>query len=128
MPPSRRTASARRSSSRLLACAHLPVKLPKAGSPPTVRDILIAADDRALYVSYRAALSGFDFDFLLADRSRAMTMREWERAGIQRPGGKAFPRPGDKAYLLVPAGAQNFKVTYPEDFAMAEAVLRGRVR
>ena len=30
--------------------------------------------------------------------------------------------------LLVEAGAQNFKVTYPEDFAMAEAVLRGRVR
>jgi 2-C-methyl-D-erythritol 4-phosphate cytidylyltransferase len=28
--------------------------------------------------------------------------------------------------LLVPAGAQNFKVTYPEDFEMAEAVLRGR--
>src|SRR4249919_3433276 len=76
------------------------------------------------------------FDFLLADRSRAMTMREWERAGILRPaalaseasgqrgnsivrapdtrpepgssarGGKAFPRPEDKAYLLVPAGAQ----------------------
>lgn len=30
--------------------------------------------------------------------------------------------------LLVEAGAQNFKVTYPEDFAMAEAVLRGRAR
>lgn len=30
--------------------------------------------------------------------------------------------------LLVPAGAQNFKVTYPEDFVMAEAVLRGRNR
>lgn len=28
--------------------------------------------------------------------------------------------------LLVESGAQNFKVTYPEDFAMAEAVLRGR--
>jgi len=28
--------------------------------------------------------------------------------------------------MLVEAGAQNFKVTYPEDFAMAEAVLRGR--
>lgn len=27
---------------------------------------------------------------------------------------------------LVPAGAQNFKVTYPDDFAMAEAVLRSR--
>jgi 2-C-methyl-D-erythritol 4-phosphate cytidylyltransferase len=30
--------------------------------------------------------------------------------------------------MLVEAGAQNFKVTYPEDFAMAEAVLRGRSR
>jgi 2-C-methyl-D-erythritol 4-phosphate cytidylyltransferase len=29
---------------------------------------------------------------------------------------------------LVEAGAQNFKVTYPEDFVMAEAVLRGRAR
>jgi 2-C-methyl-D-erythritol 4-phosphate cytidylyltransferase len=28
--------------------------------------------------------------------------------------------------LLVEAGAQNFKVTYPEDFAMAEAVLGAR--
>jgi 2-C-methyl-D-erythritol 4-phosphate cytidylyltransferase len=28
--------------------------------------------------------------------------------------------------LLVPAGAQNFKVTYPDDFGMAEAVLRSR--
>jgi 2-C-methyl-D-erythritol 4-phosphate cytidylyltransferase len=30
--------------------------------------------------------------------------------------------------MLVPAGAQNFKVTYPDDFAMAEAVLRSRLR
>jgi 2-C-methyl-D-erythritol 4-phosphate cytidylyltransferase len=30
------------------------------------------------------------------------------------------------APMLVEAGAQNFKVTYPEDFAMAEAVLRAR--
>ena len=28
--------------------------------------------------------------------------------------------------LLVPGGAQNFKVTYPDDFALAEAVLKGR--
>lgn len=28
--------------------------------------------------------------------------------------------------LLVPGSAQNFKLTYPEDFALAEAVLRGR--
>jgi 2-C-methyl-D-erythritol 4-phosphate cytidylyltransferase len=30
--------------------------------------------------------------------------------------------------LLVPGGAQNFKVTYPDDFALAEAVLKGRHR
>ncbi len=30
--------------------------------------------------------------------------------------------------LLVPGNAQNFKVTYPEDFALAEAVLQARAR
>ncbi len=30
--------------------------------------------------------------------------------------------------LLVPDGAQNLKVTYPDDFALAEAVLRSRAR
>ncbi|MCY1502994.1 2-C-methyl-D-erythritol 4-phosphate cytidylyltransferase [compost metagenome] len=30
------------------------------------------------------------------------------------------------APLLVPGSAQNFKVTFPEDFALAEAVLLGR--
>ena len=30
--------------------------------------------------------------------------------------------------LLVPGSAQNFKVTYPEDFALAEAVLNARIR
>lgn len=30
--------------------------------------------------------------------------------------------------LLVPGGAQNFKVTYPDDFALAEAVLRSATR
>ena len=29
---------------------------------------------------------------------------------------------------LVPGSAQNFKVTYPEDFALAEAILLGRGR
>ena len=28
--------------------------------------------------------------------------------------------------LLVPGGAQNIKVTYPDDFALAEAILRSR--
>ncbi len=31
------------------------------------------------------------------------------------------------APLLVPGSAQNFKLTYPEDFALAEAVLRSRM-
>jgi 2-C-methyl-D-erythritol 4-phosphate cytidylyltransferase len=30
--------------------------------------------------------------------------------------------------LLVQGGTQNFKVTYPDDFALAEAVLKGRAR
>jgi 2-C-methyl-D-erythritol 4-phosphate cytidylyltransferase len=31
-----------------------------------------------------------------------------------------------RAPLLVPGSAQNFKVTYPPDFALAESVLRAR--
>src|SRR3989441_1073284 len=46
------------------------------------------------------------FNFMLADRSRVMSVQEWERAGIRRAGGKAFPRAEDRAYLLVPGGAQ----------------------
>ena len=46
------------------------------------------------------------FNFLLADRSRQMTLREWEQLGIRRPNGQAFPRAADRAYLLVPAGAR----------------------
>jgi membrane-bound lytic murein transglycosylase B len=80
------------------------------------------------------------FNFLLADRSRTMTMREWERAGIHRAGGKTFPRPGDKAYLLVPAGAQgpgflmlqNFRVIMKynpaEAYALAIGYLADRLR
>jgi lytic murein transglycosylase len=45
------------------------------------------------------------FDFLLVDRARAMTIREWPRRGIARANGKPFPRSEDRAYLLLPAGA-----------------------
>jgi membrane-bound lytic murein transglycosylase B len=80
------------------------------------------------------------FNYLLADRSRVMTMREWERAGIRRPGGKPFPRPDDRAYLLVPAGAQgpgflmlqNFRVIMKynpaEAYALAIGHLADRLR
>ena len=76
------------------------------------------------------------FNFLMADRSRTMTVREWERAGVRRVGGKPFARDAalaseasgqrgnstvrapdtrpqqgssardDKAFLLLPTGAQ----------------------
>jgi lytic murein transglycosylase len=80
------------------------------------------------------------FDFLLADRSRLMTMREWERAGIRRAGGKPFPRASDRAFLLVPAGAQgpgflmlpNFRVIMKynpaEAYALAIGHLADRLR
>lgn len=47
-----------------------------------------------------------NFNFLLADRRRTLTIGEWQRYGIVRAGGKAFPRLDDKAFLLVPAGIQ----------------------
>jgi lytic murein transglycosylase len=80
------------------------------------------------------------FNFLLADRSRLMTVREWEHAGIRRAGGKPFARPEDRAYLLVPAGAQgpgflmlpNFraimKYNPSEAYAMAIGHLADRLR
>jgi lytic murein transglycosylase len=80
------------------------------------------------------------FNFLLADRSRVMALREWEHAGIRRAGGKAFSRPADQAYLLVPAGAQgpgflmlpNFraimKYNPSEAYALAIGHLADRLR
>jgi len=80
------------------------------------------------------------FNYLYADRSRVRSLREWERAGIHRAGGKAFPRGEDKAYLLVPAGAQgpaflmlqNFRVIMKynpaEAYALAIGYLADRLR
>jgi len=80
------------------------------------------------------------FNFMLADRARVMTMQEWSRAGISRPAGKAFPRLDDRAYLLVPAGAQgpgflmlqNFRVIMKynpsEAYALAIGYLADRLR
>ena len=81
-----------------------------------------------------------DFNFLLADHSRRMTLREWEQHGIRRIGGKPFPRPDDSAYLLVPAGARgpafvmlnNFraimKYNPSEAYALAIGHLADRMR
>jgi len=80
------------------------------------------------------------FDFLLADSVNAMTLREWERRGVVRVGGKAYSRPTDRAYLLVPAGANgpafimlnNFRVLMKynpaEAYALAIGHLADRMR
>ena len=80
------------------------------------------------------------FNFMLADRTRMKTMRDWERDGIRRAGGKAFPRPTDRAFLMVPAGAQgpgflmlgNFraimKYNPSEAYALAIGHLADRLR
>jgi lytic murein transglycosylase len=58
------------------------------------------------------------FNYLFADRSRQLTVQEWQRLGIQRVGGKAFPRPADRAYLLVPAGARGPAFLMLNNFAV----------
>ena len=73
------------------------------------------------------------FDFLLVDRARAMTIREWQRRGLSRANGKPFPRGEDRAYLLLPAGAQgpaflmlqNFRVIMKYNPAEAYALAIG---
>jgi lytic murein transglycosylase len=81
-----------------------------------------------------------NFDFMLADRSKQLTVRQWEGLGLKRPDGKPFPRAEDRAYLLVPAGAQgpgflmlqNFRVIMKynpaEAYALAIGHLADRMR
>ncbi len=81
-----------------------------------------------------------NFDFLLADRSRNLTLQEWTRHGIERADHRPFPRPGDRAYLLIPSGVQgpgflmlqNFRVIMKynpaEAYALAIGHLADRLR
>jgi lytic murein transglycosylase len=74
-----------------------------------------------------------NFDYMLADRAKAMTLAQWEHLGIRRAGNKAFPHPADRAYLLAPAGAdgpgflmlQNFRVFMKYNPAEAYALAIG---
>jgi lytic murein transglycosylase len=80
------------------------------------------------------------FDFLLADRARQMSIAQWHGLGVRRPGNVAFPRANDRAFLLVPAGAQgpsflmlqNFRVIMKynpaEAYALAIGHLADRLR
>ena len=45
------------------------------------------------------------FDYRLADGAATRTLGQWQSLGIGRARGKQFPRPGDRAELLLPSGA-----------------------
>jgi lytic murein transglycosylase len=80
------------------------------------------------------------FDFRLAGRDHALPLREWQRLGVVRPHGRTFPRPDERAFLLVPAGIQgpgflmlhNFRVIMrynpAEAYALAIGHLADRLR
>ncbi|HLN07434.1 MAG TPA: lytic murein transglycosylase, partial [Xanthobacteraceae bacterium] len=80
------------------------------------------------------------FNYLLADRSRQLTVAEWEKLGLRRAGGEPFHRPAERAFLLVPAGARgpaflmlgNFRVIMKynpaEAYALAIGHLADRLR
>jgi lytic murein transglycosylase len=80
------------------------------------------------------------FNYLLVDSSRQMTVRQWQSLGVRRADGRAFPRPQDRAFLLLPAGARgpaflmlnNFSVIMKynpaEAYALAIGHLADRMR
>lgn len=80
------------------------------------------------------------FNFMLADKAKAMTIAQWQQQGLTRAGGKPFSNSTDKAYLLAPAGAegpgflmlQNFRVIMKynpaEAYAMAIGHFADRLR
>jgi membrane-bound lytic murein transglycosylase B len=73
------------------------------------------------------------FNYMLADRAKAMTIAQWEHLGLKRAANAPFPHPTDKAYLLAPAGAegpgflmlQNFRVIMKYNPAEAYALAIG---
>jgi lytic murein transglycosylase len=81
-----------------------------------------------------------NFDYLLADRTKQLTVREWQNLGVRRAGNKPFPHGDDRAFLLIPAGArgpaflmlQNFRVIMKynpaEAYALAIGYLADRLR
>ena len=73
------------------------------------------------------------FNYMQADRGKVMTLAQWRHLGVTRPDGKGFPRPGDRAYLLAPAGSEgpgflmlkNFRVIMKYNPAEAYALAIG---
>ena len=73
------------------------------------------------------------FNYMLADRTKLMTIAQWEHLGIKRPNAQPFPHASEKGYLLAPAGAagpaflmlQNFRVIMKYNPAEAYALAIG---
>jgi len=73
------------------------------------------------------------FNYMLADRAKAMPLSQWEHLGLKRATNQPFPHPAEKAYLLAPAGAegpgflmlQNFRVIMKYNPAEAYALAIG---
>jgi membrane-bound lytic murein transglycosylase B len=82
------------------------------------------------------APKGFNYKLAGSERSLAA----WQKLGLKRPGGKAFPRPGETGRFLAPAGAngpafllvKNFKVikryNNADAYALAVGHLADRIR
>ncbi|WP_225702432.1 lytic murein transglycosylase [Bradyrhizobium cenepequi] len=74
-----------------------------------------------------------NFNYMLADRSKAMTLAQWQQLGLRRANNQPFPQPATRAYLLAPAGAegpgflmlQNFRVIMKYNPAEAYALAIG---
>jgi lytic murein transglycosylase len=75
------------------------------------------------------------FNYLMADGAKAMPIKEWEKLGVARVNGKPYPRPTDRAYLFLPAGANgpaflmlnNFRVLMKYNPAEAYALAIGHL-
>jgi len=76
-----------------------------------------------------------NFDYLLADRSRQMSVGQWQALGIRRANEKPFPRLSDRADVFLPAGARgpaflllpNFRVIMKYNPAEAYALAIGHL-
>ena len=75
------------------------------------------------------------FNFRLADEKTKRSLADWQKMGIERVGGRAFPRPADEAVLYLPAGGrgpgflllQNFRVIKRYNNANAYALAVGHL-
>jgi membrane-bound lytic murein transglycosylase B len=83
---------------------------------------------------YEVALPA-GFNYLMADGAKAMPVKDWEKLGVARVNGKAYPRPADRATLFLPAGTNgpaflmlnNFRVLMKYNPAEAYALAIGHL-